>query len=160
MTLKYEDISSKDTERFFSKITRKNGCWEWNGCKSKGYGCFSSNGKPIQAHRFSFLLSNKKLTKGLEVHHVCDNKCCVNPSHLKEITHKENTLLSNACSAICARKTECKRGHEFNEKNSYVYKKKDGGLERRCKICLQNRNRNYCASWRRKHLKDSLKEAL
>lgn len=48
----------------------------------------------------------------MELDHQCRNRACVRPSHLKEMTHKENTLLSEGVTAKNARKQGCgKPGH-------------------------------------------------
>lgn len=63
-------------------------CWLWTGRKDKkGYGVFSD----IKfGHRYSYEYYNGPRTKGLVVRHLCNNPGCVNPSHLKEGTYKEN----------------------------------------------------------------------
>jgi hypothetical protein len=42
------------------------------------------------AHRISFTLHNGPIPKGKVVDHICHNRGCVNPGHLRLATHFEN----------------------------------------------------------------------
>ncbi|WP_407635500.1 HNH endonuclease [Gluconacetobacter diazotrophicus] len=43
------------------------------------------------AHRIGFYKEyNRFPNSGFEIHHLCENKICVNPHHLKEVSHQEN----------------------------------------------------------------------
>lgn len=130
-------IDRLNKENFFSKISVvKGGCWHFLGSIAKsGYGVVSiANGKRSKvmlAHRVSYLIFNGKLEEGLVIDHICRNRKCVNPDHLRQVTRNENVLEnSESLQAKNAKKTHCPSGHEYNEKNTRIY----NGW-RYCKAC-------------------------
>lgn len=75
-------------ERFWSKVEKTDGCWNWiAGQLATGYGSFDGNKK---AHRVSYEMHKGKIPDGLFVDHMCHNRLCVNPKHLRVVTHKQN----------------------------------------------------------------------
>ena len=117
-----------------------NNCWIWAGSiSSNGYGIYSTNerGRYVKrkAHRLMYELEYGHIPFGKVIDHLCNEKLCVNPEHLRVTTHRENILRSNGMGARWAKRTHCKYGHEFNKENTII---REHGA-RRCKICRKNR---------------------
>lgn len=68
------------------------GCWNWTGRVVTGYGWAVRPGSApnMPAHRLSYATFVGPLTPGLVVDHLCENKLCVNPEHLEQVSNSEN----------------------------------------------------------------------
>lgn len=88
-------------------------CVLWTGKISKmGYGYIYLNGKTHFAHRLQFEKVFGAIPAGMQLHHLCGNRSCVNPRHLEIVSPLEHAGKS-------PRVTHCPKGHEMTEENSY-----------------------------------------
>lgn len=128
---------------FFSD---KNGCWIWTRSVSwNGYPQKDVNGKTVRVHREHWETFNGPIPDGLEMDHLCKVPRCVNPAHLEPVTKHTNTVLrGSGPAAINYRKTHCKSGHPFDEKNTgrQILKGVDRGRScRKCHAEVERRRR-------------------
>lgn len=86
----------KSLEKIIAEKTRRDentGCLLWTGSvSSSGYAQIGRGGIPISVHRYVCERTYGKLDKGMLAIHSCDNKHCVEPSHIKPGTRAQNTL--------------------------------------------------------------------
>lgn len=77
-------------QRFWAKVQKTDTCWEWTGRKNaSGYGCFWDR-RDVLAHRFVYELSVAAIPDRMVLDHICHNRACVNPEHLRLATRKQN----------------------------------------------------------------------
>ena len=129
-------------QRFFSKIrTDDDGCWIWQGGKTTGgYGHITVDSVNTMAHRWSYEFLRADIPDGLELDHLCRVPACVNPWHLEPVTPRINLLRGNTIQAANAAKTECLRGHPFDEANTYRVRG-----SRECRACRNAASRRQKA---------------
>jgi hypothetical protein len=84
-------------DRFWKKVDKNgpNGCWIWKGAirNRDGYGTISLPGRPIRhlaAHRVAYEFIKGPIPEGMEIHHMCRVRDCVNPDHLEPLSREEN----------------------------------------------------------------------
>lgn len=79
-------------ERFWLKVHKGPGCWNWEGGGRDGYGTFTEGhkGKTHLAHRLAYELLVGPIPEGKLLDHRCRNTLCVNPKHLRVVTRKQN----------------------------------------------------------------------
>lgn len=106
-------------EKFKTKVHKTASCWLWTSSKNtKGYGQLSHGGKHLMAHKVALELAGTQIPSGMVVDHVCRNRACVNPDHLRVVTPRVNALEnSESLSAKNAAKTHCLRGHPLSGAN-------------------------------------------
>jgi hypothetical protein len=130
-------MRKKPIQRFLDKIYITDSCWIWTGWKTdSGYGRFHYEGKDWVASKWIYEFYNGPVSIDKEIDHICEISSCVNPDHLRELDHRQNTLRSKYnITAICARKVYCKKGHKLPNMNKHRH--------RICRICANGRNRKY-----------------
>ena len=134
---------------FWQKVDFTDTCWLWTGgCTKLGYPKFhipkagSATRRNVYAHRYAYEFCVGPIPKGLTIDHLCEIKLCVRPEHLEPTTIRVNILRSSRNpAAINARKTHCKRGHEFTEENTSRFKNEAGHPGRHCRTCDRLRAR-------------------
>lgn len=115
-------------------------CWPWRkSTGSHGYGQTYDGVTVRLAHRVAFVLAVGPIPGQLTVDHICHNKVCCNPSHLRLLTN-----VDNATDNLQDRKTHCPRGHTYNEENTYM----DPKGHRRCRPCARQTKREWYAKWK------------
>lgn len=71
-------------------IENHEGCWIWQGPEMFGYGRKKIDGKNWKVHRLMYIALHGDIPEGLLIRHLCGNRRCCNPIHLKLGTHKDN----------------------------------------------------------------------
>lgn len=144
MTARFGD--SRLPDRFWVKVTPEpnSGCWLWtSNIKRTGYGSFWWKGRDTSLHRLVYETLVEPLGDSY-VDHRCNTPSCCNPDHLRPTTNRLNVLRGVGPTAVNARKTHCKRGHQLTEENTY---RKPSG-ERVCRTCKVVSNRVHLKRWR------------
>jgi hypothetical protein len=92
------------------------GCWIWlASTTAQGYGQIYVKNRMVLVHVYLWEQMHGAKPPGMELDHAaCDTTFCINPDHLRLVSHRDNMLRGsrNVC-AINARKTHCKMGHEL-----------------------------------------------
>lgn len=100
-------------------------CVLWSMGKNKtGYGLFHlSNDRYYLAHRVSYFLHFNGIDDDLVIDHICRNKGCINPMHLRNVPQSINCIENSiGMGAINKKKDRCIRGHYFDEENTEYVK--------------------------------------
>lgn len=142
--------------RWIRKIAiAPNGCWLFTGSTSgHGYGQISIHGRVVSTHRVALVAHlGRDLGLGMEADHDCHNKAaaqglcispdsdpcdhrrCVNPEHLREKTHRDNTLAGATIYADHASRTHCPAGHPTVGPDALLRPSKLAQGMRSCVVC-------------------------
>lgn len=113
------------------------GCWLWlMAICADGYGRISIERRSRLAHRASWEAHRGVIPTGLVIDHVCRNRACVNPDHLRVTTIGDNVRCGDGPTGQHLRATRCIRGHAFDSENTYRYASTGW---RMCRTCQRER---------------------
>lgn len=109
----FKAVATKENIHNIVNVREDTGCWEWTLAKNKGgYGICKST----LAHRVAYEWFVEKPPADLDLMHLCHNRCCVNPAHLRPGTRKENVDMSIK---------DGRWDNELRSKNQKIIKERD-----------------------------------
>lgn len=80
--------------RFWTKVEKTASCWIWRAATNpKGYGVFvweKGSGARV-AHRLAYEQIRGSIPAGMVLDHLCWNRACVNPDHLRPVSSRANS---------------------------------------------------------------------
>ena len=149
--MKVSDLPDRIGEKI--EVDPESGCWLWVSAISRGYGAIYWERKSRIAHRVVYAIARPdEDIDGLDLHHRCGVRECVNPDHIQPMPHKQNLEADGIIERLRnpnqhTNQTHCKHGHEFTPENTYV---RPNGA-RQCRQCKgEYRARNSVTTQRRK----------
>jgi len=123
---------------------REDGCHVWTGAIVRGYGHIwhPDYGRNVTVHRAAYEIYVGPIPCGHQIHHLCDERACVNPEHLTPLSASDHS--KETMAARWGRdRTHCSKGHLYSGKT------KDGNNF--CRECSRERERRYEARSKRRH---------
>lgn len=159
-TLKRTRDQVTPQERFWEKVQKTGECWFWRGVKDgDGYASFRLYGKMQGGHRLAWIWSNGPIPEEHVVDHMCWNRSCVNPAHLRVITQSKNTqnlLGSRADSSTGIRGVQWRGDY----KKYRAYARLNGGRVHIGHFDTAKEAERAAVVWRRENMPYSIKDQL
>lgn len=102
-----------------------------------GYGCIRNK----MAHRLTYEYAKGPIPQTWVIDHMCRNRACVNPEHLRAVPRRVNGLENSVSPlAINASRTHCPSGHPYDYENTSIVVRngKEGRVCRKCRSIVAN----------------------
>lgn len=91
VTRQPRDPEAKKKWLLSSHEVRPDGCWHWTGgIRPDGYGRLKWKNQSTVAHRVIYEVLYGSVDKKDVIDHLCNNRSCVNPDHLKAVSQSKN----------------------------------------------------------------------
>lgn len=125
-------------------VRNERGCLIWQGSvNDAGYAQTNYRAETIRVHRTIYqVFHGVKLDSKTAVCHSCDERRCIEITHLWRGTWQDNL---RDCAAknrhTNGAKTHCKQGHEYTPENTMISDAGKGRTRRNCRICHRIRLR-------------------
>lgn len=125
-------IPERVRERAYERWESDGDCWiSTYSVASHGYAQIGWNNKPerhvVLAHRAAWEHVNGPVPRGMTIDHLCKQRRCVNPGHLRILDNYENARRTQGRDWPLG---ECANGHSNEHLSTYA----DG--RRHCSICV------------------------
>lgn len=79
------------TESFAHRTLRRGACLVWTGAvKDTGYGAMWDGERVVRPHRWAYEAANGTIPAGVDIDHICGNRLCCEPAHLRLASRKQN----------------------------------------------------------------------
>lgn len=128
---RHANKAEQELARFWSTVDKTPTCWLWTATiHPHGHGKFTSFGKTQRAHRFAYQTLVGPVPNGLDLHHRCEVKRCVNPAHLEPLPRRDHRIQHAG--------DHCKHGHPYDEENTYWR-----STYRVCRACRREYEKSY-----------------
>lgn len=94
------DRLPREGETIYGRVTSRsradykidtNGCWVWQKSLLRGYAHSGTTGRKKPYYLY-YERAHGPVPAGHEIHHVCKNPACVNPTHLEAIHRRQHDL--------------------------------------------------------------------
>ena len=106
-------------DRLWPRTDRSSGCWLWLGGTREGYGAISVKGRTTGAHVVAWQLTHgRPVPPGQMVDHLCHNRRCINPHHLRVVTPSQNQQNRRGAS----RNSQTGVRNVYPRRNGYIVK--------------------------------------